>query len=99
MAKHRLSFIRIPGVFVHGCLQRNPAASSRQVQQEHDDQQIKDLEAEIVEYFITKFKDKMKGSSYQTAMGWVNGIKELDDDQKEKVKKGIMNMVTHKPKE
>jgi hypothetical protein len=52
-----------------------------------------------VAFFIQKFKDKMKGSTYQTAMGWVNGIKELSKEDKEKVKKGIMNMVTHKPNE
>lgn len=42
-----------------------------------------------VESYIQKFADKMKGSSRKNAMGWVDGIKRLSKEDREKVKKGI----------
>lgn len=42
-----------------------------------------------VDYFVKKFRMKMKGSTKQTAYGWVDGIKELSDDEKKQVKEKI----------
>jgi hypothetical protein len=41
--------------------------------------------------FIKKFEMKMKGSSLETAKGWVDGIGELSKPEKEKLLKSIVN--------
>lgn len=50
---------------------------------------LKTESAKDVDYFVKKFKDKMKGSSHQTAIGWVNGIKELSKEDKDAIKKKL----------
>ena len=53
-------------------------------------------EASQVKSFIDKFQMKMKGSTLQTAAGWVDGIGELKDAEKKKVLSGILKMVDKK---
>lgn len=46
-----------------------------------------------VKYFIEKFRDKMNGSPYQASAYWVDGIGELNNDEKKLVWKGIQEYV------
>ncbi len=42
-----------------------------------------------VDMYVKKFKDKMKGSSTKTAVGWVDGIKGISKEDKDKIKKRL----------
>jgi hypothetical protein len=48
-----------------------------------------------VEYFIEKYKQKMNKSTLQTSWGWVNGISELSDAEKQEVWIGIGPFMKH----
>ena len=43
-----------------------------------------------VEYFLDKYKYKMRGSSKEVAMGWVDGIGELSKKEREEIKRKII---------
>ena len=48
-----------------------------------------------VEYFIEKYKQKMLHSTLQTSWGWVNGVSELSDAEKQEVWIGIAPFMKH----
>ena len=46
-------------------------------------------ESRIIDDYVEKFKNKMSGSTYQTAVGWVDGIDGLSSEDKKKLLKKI----------
>ena len=50
---------------------------------------LKTESAKDVDFYVKKFKDKMKGSSNKTAIGWINGIKKISKEDKNAIKKKL----------
>ena len=51
--------------------------------------ELKTESEDKVEMYVKKFKEKMRGSSTKTAIGWVDGIKGISKENKDKIKKKL----------
>jgi len=50
---------------------------------------LKTESVDVVDSYVKKFKDKMKSASQKTAIGWVDGIKGISKENKDKIKKKL----------
>ena len=49
-----------------------------------------------INYYINKFKNKMEGSSVETAVYWIDGIGEINSKEKAQIYRGIHNYIGDK---